>query len=129
MIFASKGNFEAIKMLDKMNVNIETRDIYGNNILHDILQDKTMTNDKVFDGIINIVNKHRELIIQRNRKGKNAFYFAAKRGFNGVLGVFSLFYPASFLDNLDENCIKSAVHVAAKENYYETVRYLVQTLH
>lgn len=28
MIFTSKVNLEAIKNLDKMNVNIETRDIY-----------------------------------------------------------------------------------------------------
>ena len=32
MIFASKRNFEAIKMLDKMNDNIETRDIYKFNL-------------------------------------------------------------------------------------------------
>ena len=129
MIFAGKGNFEAIKRLGQLKDNIETRDIYGNNILHEILQDTKMTNDKLIEGIVHIGNAHRELIIQRNRKGENAFLLAAKRGFNGVLGAFSMYYPASFLDNLDENCVESSLHIAAKKNYFETVRYLVQSLH
>lgn len=127
MNLAKAGNINAIEYI-VMNKEISflNRDIYGNNILHKILKGRYATNDRIIYCISLIVKKCPELILQRNRNGKNPFMIAAQKGFIGILGLMSTIYPIKVLDSsLDQ----SVIHLAAKKNHRETIRYIVQVLH
>lgn len=125
------GNLKSIEfIIEKVSKNIEVplfvRDNHGDNIIHKILNGKDASNDKVIYYISLLIKKCPELLLQRNRSGKNPFMVAAENGFNGILGLMSTIYPIKVLDSSPEY---SVIHLAAINNHRETIRYIVQYLH
>ena len=126
MNLAASGNYDAFEEIDKMKADLKIRDIFGDNILHKLINGEMASNDKIFNLITKIINRYPEMILQKNRKGKSPFMAAAKKGFKGIIGLMATVYPINILD-IGTN--KSILHLAAKHNYAETVRYIVQYLH
>lgn len=126
LAFSSTENYSILKNLLDLGANINCRNIFGENALHKIIGDRYSSNNSVIDIESHLIKLSSSLIIEKDRKGESPFMLAAKKGFNGVLGLMSTYYSMNILDSSPK---RSIIHLAAKSNYPLTIRYIVQNLH
>ena len=129
-LLAKNGNLKAVKLFLSNGANINLHDISGNNVLHSILKAKVKYDiPYLINIVILILKENKNLVLQKNHKGKNPFICAASKSYNGLLALFAQLFPVSILDDMNDQNPYSALHKAAKHGYFTTIRFLVENLH
>ena len=130
LTYAKHGNIPAVDYLIEADADITCRTIELNNVLHCLLKAHVEYEpEPIVLLFAKIFQKSRNLFLQKNRKNKTPFIYAAKNGMNGLLGFFSQMFPIEYLEQVSEEQPLTSLHFAAKSNKEITVRYLVQILH
>ena len=136
--FLESENYEiAIEILEKfydeIQINLSNR--LGNSILHSLFLnkdfDKISNNfiiyEKIYQLLLKILRKNKNLIIQQNRDYNTPYLLAANSGCNLALTIMFEFYNIKFLESFCES--STALHLACINNNINTVRFLIEYLH
>jgi len=138
MILLEKGNYElSVEILTKFYefININLHNYLGNSILHVLFINQNFNKiknnislfEKIFEILIKILRKNKNLIISLNRKYDTPFILAANSGCNLALRIMLEFFNIEYLENLSE--FSTALHQACINENINTVRFLIEYSH
>ena len=138
MNFLENENYEiSIEIINNFheNINYKLCNFYGNSILHIIFLNKNFNEiqnnfiifEQIYQILLKILAKNKELILLQNREKTIPFILASNSGCNIGMKLILEFYPPEFLENLSENT--TALHQACLNNNINTVRFLLEQIH
>ena len=138
MLFLEKENYEiSIEIINNFyeNINFKLCNYLGNSILHILFINKKFNEisnnfiifEKIYQILLKIFEKNKELILLQNREKNIPFILAAQAGCNIALRLMLEFYTPEFLENLSQNT--TALHQACINNNINTVRFLIEHIY
>ena len=118
---------------DEIQFNLHN--YFGNSILHILFLNKNFnkqTNnfvsfEKIYQLLLQILKKGKNLIISKNREENTPYILAANSGCNLAISMMLKFYSLQYLEKITE--FSTALHQACINENINTIRFLIERFH